>query len=449
MTMSSKTLHLVPTPVLPGATAREVEPPVSIRRSDQDFLYHLYRGSELLQANAVDEAKVELERALGLQPRDMEGQALLGVVYFRLGLYPRAIAIFQMLSRSNPDEVTPKVNLALCYLKTGQADAARESLEEVVEKKPTHGRAWGYLGLVYERARDFDKARIAFKRAGRDKLAARMAERAFNQEHGDSVDTPVPQSILRPSLMPGSHRPPPSRRVARQDPATIPPPSPSPLPQRSQVARPITAVSTLAKKEELRFPPRPGLELHPEGFLLATLDPSLAVRPHWVSSMTHEGPPFTQQALNRRWADQGSREPLGGAAPIVRVVGKGRLIVSPRPDTRLFLVTVSEETLYLRERHLICFEPEVEYDSGRLDPQGRDRSMVVKLSGVGTVAGFSRGRVRSLPVELESPLQVRPDRLIGWVGRLLPCAIAPAEAASGLASMVGFSGQGHVLVDVG
>src|SRR6187549_3237023 len=70
--------------------------------SNEDFLFHLYRGSELLQDNRVHEAKEELERAIHLQPRDSKGQDLLAVVYFRLGVYPRAIAIFEQLRKKNP-----------------------------------------------------------------------------------------------------------------------------------------------------------------------------------------------------------------------------------------------------------------------------------------------------------------------------------------------------------
>src|SRR5690606_8493740 len=66
----------------------------------EDFLFHLYRGSELLQDNCFNEAREELERAINLQPRDVEGQGLLGVVYFRLGLYPRAIQIYEDIIRA-------------------------------------------------------------------------------------------------------------------------------------------------------------------------------------------------------------------------------------------------------------------------------------------------------------------------------------------------------------
>src|SRR5215475_4078415 len=140
----------------------------------EEFLFHLYRGSELLKDDQFYEAKTELERALAFQPRDVEGQSLLGVVYFRLGHYPRAIQIYEELIRVRPTEIAPRINLALCYLKTGQLAGARALLDELVQHKPDHVRAWGYLGLTYQRLGDFEKASVAFERAGRPQLAARL-----------------------------------------------------------------------------------------------------------------------------------------------------------------------------------------------------------------------------------------------------------------------------------
>jgi hypothetical protein len=42
-------------------------PPSSRDVAGEDFLFHLYRGSELLQDNRVHEAKTELEQALALR----------------------------------------------------------------------------------------------------------------------------------------------------------------------------------------------------------------------------------------------------------------------------------------------------------------------------------------------------------------------------------------------
>ena len=77
----------------------------------EDFLFHLYRGSELLLDNRVHEAKEELEQAMKLQPRDAKGQDLLAIVYFRLGLYPRAIVIYEDLVRLFPDDVSLSIDI--------------------------------------------------------------------------------------------------------------------------------------------------------------------------------------------------------------------------------------------------------------------------------------------------------------------------------------------------
>lgn len=160
------------------------EPDVAADSSNEDFLFHLYRGSELLQDNRVHDAKEELERALQLQPRDTQGQDLLAVVYFRLGLYPRAIAIFEQLRRKNPRDTALLLNLALCYLKTGQPPMARTALEQLLEINPVHTRAWGYLGLACERIGDLVTAERAFRQGGHDQMARRIADRRAHGEHG-------------------------------------------------------------------------------------------------------------------------------------------------------------------------------------------------------------------------------------------------------------------------
>jgi uncharacterized protein (AIM24 family) len=149
--------------------------------ANEDFLFHLYRGSELLQDNRAHEAKEELERALHLQPNDTKGQDLLAVVYFRLDLYPRAIAIYEQLRRTSPRDPALLLNLALCYLKTGQAAPARRDLETLLEVNPTHARAWGYLGLACERLGALGDAQRAFEHGGHGQMARRIADRRATQ----------------------------------------------------------------------------------------------------------------------------------------------------------------------------------------------------------------------------------------------------------------------------
>lgn len=170
----------------PGAPSRRMTPAFGLappesdvpnQAANEDFLFHLYRGSELLQDNRAHEAKEELERALHLQPHDTKGQDLLAVVYFRLGLYPRAISIYEQLRRTSPRDPALLLNLALCYLKTGQPSLARRDLEQLLALNPSHARAWGYLGLACERLGDLREAQHAFDQGGHAQMARRMAER--------------------------------------------------------------------------------------------------------------------------------------------------------------------------------------------------------------------------------------------------------------------------------
>jgi uncharacterized protein (AIM24 family) len=170
-------------------------PPSSRSReaAGEEFLFHLYRGSELLQDNRVHDAKAALEQALSLQPSDPKGQDLLGIVYFRLGLYPRAIAIYERLIQAHPQAIEPRINLALSYLKTGQASQARSELEKVVEQNPGHSRAWGYLGLAFQRLGDLDRASYAFAAGGYDAMARRLLEMGPSSASASRLpEPPVP-----------------------------------------------------------------------------------------------------------------------------------------------------------------------------------------------------------------------------------------------------------------
>src|SRR5688572_20414934 len=181
---------------MPGITtlAPRMPPDLSIPEvspvADEEFLYHLYRGSELLMEDRVVEAKEELERALRVQPQDAKGQDLLAGVYFRLGVYPRAIEIWSSLVVHYTRDATLRVNLALALLKTGQPADALEHLHLALQIQPDHERAWGYLGLVHWRLGRFHDAREAFLRGGQASMARRMEE-VLSTSSG-SIAAPAP-----------------------------------------------------------------------------------------------------------------------------------------------------------------------------------------------------------------------------------------------------------------
>jgi uncharacterized protein (AIM24 family) len=171
------------------ATGREQNP------VDDEFLDLLYRGGELLAAGKVIEAKDFLERAHKLQPKHEKGQNLLGLTYFKLGLFDRAAELYEMLVRDNPVDPTLRVNLGLVYLKTNALQRAVREFEVAVDLAPDHKKAHNYLGLALAQQGEYGRAREHFLLAGSDAMAEKMS-RAIAGE-GFSRPAPVQPAKAR------------------------------------------------------------------------------------------------------------------------------------------------------------------------------------------------------------------------------------------------------------
>ncbi len=540
-------------------------PPSSKDVAGEDFLFHLYRGSELLQDNRVHEAKQELEHALSLQPRDAKGQDLLAIVYFRLGLYPRAIAIYETLIQLHPRAATPRINLALCFLKTGQASSARTELERVLELSPGHSRAWGYLGLAFQRLGDYERACQAFVAGGHGAMARRLSEvaglgpvetsssgtdralvgdaasaafDALAKEGGAPREEPFRTDSeaheRRPSGMwaavePGREHLPEVRRSAALSPSILPSLAPSesllpPLPSRAdEPAHPdtsippppaaarfddLTAVTSVesishlpsvpiapsahalplalaerpedfARKLLLVFPRHHTAALHASGLVLLQSTSSLAARFDMVRALTfHAG--FVSTMLNRRARGRDLEEPLGGAAsPLFRIEGIGNLVLGPSVGSRLSLIAVSDQPLFVRESTLVAMEGPVSYENGRLVGGDGDSIPMVQLragsrdfaepggasAGGATARGSlhdavrepeqpSRAVVLALPQSVSSvevgsgqSVLLRAHSILGWTGRIVPRTLAPSEAPGKMRGFISLAGEGMVIVD--
>jgi hypothetical protein len=500
--------------------------------AQEDFLFHLYRGSELLQENRVLEAKEELEFALTMQPSDPKGQDLLGAVYFRLGLYPRAIQIYEGLSLQFSRDVSIKINLALCYLKTGQPEPARHTLQDAVRLNPDHKRAWGYLGLALQKLGELESAQIAFERGGHALMAKRMTERrqratvpaprdgsveidegvrnvaetAFSEldagelrfalaEPGPPQTGPwhtleLGEAVGRPKSPYAKTLPPPSVREPSpvHDSVTVPPPSRTPL----VVDLPLGSVSTRLVPPPPREPADPAArigdaEAHEgttsapeEAQLLRRTTPSLLVLPPDRALAVHatgallahasDEAPFaarlealrvvagsaSTRVLHRRARDSESTEVLGGiGSPIVRITGSAQLVLGVRPSHEVAVLALDDQIAFLREEAILGFELRLAYENGRLaSDSGGGESMrasaetahVVQLRGSGAVALELARPLAGLPCTPGRPLLVRREWIVGWIGRLVTRPLPPSEAPSGQRGLIGFSGDGTVLV---
>lgn len=445
--------------------------------ASEDFLFHLYRGSELLQDNRVGEAKEELEQALQLQPRDPKGQDLLAVVYFRLGLYPRAIQIYEVLARDNPGEPALMVNLALCYLKTGQSQSARLALEELVRVAPDHRRAWGYLGLCYERMGDLEKAEQAFERAGHAQMARRVAERRVSGPRTDPDPVPPAEAAqirraaaaafqeLDAGELSFALAEPTARRsesgtwraveigeAVKTHSQPPPPPQQSPtmsVPAQQEARDPIRAPRQLQQSlrdGRIHTPPNEDVGLHTCGLIVVhgTGDgETFAAR---LESLRSYAGSLTTRMLERQ-SRTPSHEPFGGiGSPLLRLTIGGTVLFGPRPGHRLVAFKLQNEQVFLREDVILGFELALAYENGKLPFSEGEAMHVVQLKGTGTVVIELLDPWVTLEANADRSVTVRRESLVGWIGRLVPRTLPPQEAPSAQRGLVALVGEGTVLV---
>ena len=397
----------------------------SVASGPDDFLFHLYRGSEMLLNDRVVEAKGELEKALGLQPQDAKSQDLLAGVYFRLGLYPRAIEIWQQLARTFPRDPTLRVNLSLALFKTGQAEEALQHVHEALRIQPDHSKAWGYMGLIHWRRGQLEEARGAFLRGGQASMARRM-EQALDQAGRGTGETraalPLPEdeaelvgSLRGQPVAPADLDAIAARRRAQADGGASPADRSLDTPQPGPWVAP--KLDTIIREWTATFPTDAALTLGLQGELLLHAEQSLFVREVGLTAI--RGALHTEPVA-RRVQGADTDEILGGDSPIRRWRGPVSAVAHPREGERFVVLQLEEQRLFVREDLVVAFEATLTFDSATL-PLGAASGAFTQLSGVGCVALL----LASLPTGVavnDDAVRLSPERLVGWTGRLFPSA---------------------------
>lgn len=434
---------------------RDDDPP-----ADDDFLFHLSRGSELLVQNRVVEAKEELERALGVRPQDAQGQDLLAGVYFRLGVYPTAIQLWRRLAEEFPDDPTLHVNLGLACFKTGQPEDAREHLERALAIDPDHDRAWGYLGLTLWRLGRADEAREAFLRGGQVSMAQRMEEEMHSSAPPPQVEATPPAvvedaevSALRDAASEAV------QRLASSSSLSVEPeragrptgswkvletgadPIPRHRPSSSIVPLSPPDLSAMAEGWVVKLPKDQPLAVGVEGELLVQAEGAVHSR---LSGMRAVRGPLVTEPVERRYRGRArADEPLGGDGdPILRWRGPVAAVLAPPEGLRYHALRIGESLLYVREELVHAFDDRVGYESGRL-PLAGEPVILLAFSGDGTVVLRLPRRPSGLEVRPDDEVHVDPRSLVGWTGRLFPSAVPEPKPPS---APLAFRGQGIVLV---
>src|SRR5689334_13607562 len=85
---------------------------------------HLQRASELLRADKLGEAEVEINAALQLRKQDLRARNMHGLLLFRSARYEEARAVYVELAKEHPDDAALELNLGLVELRMGRHDDA-------------------------------------------------------------------------------------------------------------------------------------------------------------------------------------------------------------------------------------------------------------------------------------------------------------------------------------
>lgn len=201
--------------------------------NEEEFLGALYKGGELLAAGKIVEARSYLEKAHQLAPKNEKAQNLLGLTYFKLGLFDQASDIYEKLVRENPADPTLRVNLGLVYLKTNNLPRCIKEFETATDLEPDHKKAHNYLGLALAQAGDYAKAKEHFVLAGSEQMAEKMGRaltarvESAPSNHGLVVPPAPPAVAQAVTAQPA--------QLITPKPSVLPPPLPPASPPEEEI----------------------------------------------------------------------------------------------------------------------------------------------------------------------------------------------------------------------
>ena len=156
----------------------------------------LEKGNEFTQAGQYAEAVEEYERALELDPDNVDVMANLGVAYYGLRQLSMAIDIYNKAIAIAPEDADLRSNLAAAYVQqyepdgaTDPLDMALEQYQKAIELAPDLAEAHYGMGVVYSLLGQTGEAIAALEKfqeldTGNDPQATQNAQTMLEQLRG-------------------------------------------------------------------------------------------------------------------------------------------------------------------------------------------------------------------------------------------------------------------------
>jgi tetratricopeptide (TPR) repeat protein len=127
------------------------------------FLNAKYMGSPVQKTVWFAEARTCFEKALELDPENLEVKVDLGVCLIEgssfLGTPPmEGIGILKSVEQKDPTNIKVLINLGYFAIKSGQYDKAEERFNQVIEIDPKYAEAYLYLADLHEKQKKYPEA---------------------------------------------------------------------------------------------------------------------------------------------------------------------------------------------------------------------------------------------------------------------------------------------------
>jgi tetratricopeptide (TPR) repeat protein len=123
------------------------------------------RGQALARSGKADEALAEFERALALDPYNVQALYGRGLIHQGEKKHQQAIEDFSAANGLKPQQIEPLLARANSYLALDKAKEAAADLDEAVQADPNNAPAWSARGVTYERLGDKARASASYSRA--------------------------------------------------------------------------------------------------------------------------------------------------------------------------------------------------------------------------------------------------------------------------------------------
>jgi tetratricopeptide (TPR) repeat protein len=389
----------------------------SVPGAKEDALIEqLRRTSELVTAQRLPDAELELLRAQAEAPQDLRVLKLLALVRFKLGRLAEARQIYREAVQVAPEDAAIRLNLGLIALKLDWFEEAVTELENAVHLRPDDRRAWSYLGYACARTGARAQAAAAFRRAGQHELAAEM-ERVASTAPAAVETEPEPTTsdpIRTPDSGPATPRP-----VIRTQVLDAVAEAPD-----TDAGGEIVDLSSFALTRMLV----PEAESNAmawlgQGVLRFTAcdeaylrESALLAAPGGIE-LTPAHRRIRGQSLEETLTSQGSR--------FLRLAGHGDLWLSPwSSGCVLFALSLDKDVLFLREENVVAWGDELVWEWGRV-PGGGPALLQFRGTGRLVITAFPDDLVTVRLGEGDS-FSILSQRLMGWVGRVVAQAV-PGE----------------------